>query len=102
MQCESQTLAGFVPCSHTSIIDDMIGLRNLPLCIFTPHAPFCILISANPTDPDMSEADEMRVDPARAQALIAQLTSVKDRIGALANGRNVCQSRQNPCSFIHT
>ncbi|KAG6215698.1 hypothetical protein E4U50_007036 [Claviceps purpurea] len=62
----------------------MIGLRlsaSSPPCAFQP--------SANPTDPDMSEADEMRVDPARAQALIAQLTSVKDRIGALANGRNI-------------
>ncbi|GAB0133909.1 hypothetical protein EsDP_00002303 [Epichloe bromicola] len=37
----------------------------------------------------MSEADEMRVDPARAQALISQLSSVKDRINALANGRNI-------------
>lgn len=37
----------------------------------------------------MSEADEMRVDPARAQALISQLSSVKNRIDALANGRNI-------------
>ncbi|KAG6035211.1 hypothetical protein E4U41_006164 [Claviceps citrina] len=37
----------------------------------------------------MSEAAEMRVDPARAQALVSQLTSVKDRIAARANGRNV-------------
>ncbi|KAG5972981.1 hypothetical protein E4U55_000690, partial [Claviceps digitariae] len=41
-----------------------------------------------PQHPDMSEAGEMRVDPARAQALISQLASVRDRIGALANGRN--------------
>lgn len=37
----------------------------------------------------MSEPDEMRVDPARAQALISRLSSVKDRIDALANGRNI-------------
>ncbi|KAK2591176.1 hypothetical protein QQS21_011132 [Conoideocrella luteorostrata] len=36
----------------------------------------------------MSET-EMRIDPARAQALISQLATVKDRIGALANGRNI-------------
>ncbi|KHN97360.1 alanine racemase family protein (ISS) [Metarhizium album ARSEF 1941] len=37
----------------------------------------------------MSVAEEMRVDPTRAQALVAQLTSVKERISALANGRHV-------------
>ncbi|KAM0474842.1 hypothetical protein ACHAPX_007363 [Trichoderma viride] len=33
--------------------------------------------------------EEMRIDPARAQALISQLSSVKDRIAAAAQGRNV-------------
>ncbi|KAK4087251.1 hypothetical protein Purlil1_8326 [Purpureocillium lilacinum] len=33
--------------------------------------------------------EEMRIDPARAQALISQLASVKDRVAALAGGRNV-------------
>ncbi|KAG8418817.1 hypothetical protein J3459_012001 [Metarhizium acridum] len=42
----------------------------------------------------MSEAEEMRVDPMRAQALISQLSSVKERIGALANGRDA--SRRGP------
>ncbi|KAF7559101.1 hypothetical protein G7046_g5038 [Stylonectria norvegica] len=38
----------------------------------------------------MGEAqEEMKIDPARAQALISQLGSVKDRIAAVANGRNV-------------
>ncbi|CAM1504174.1 Fc.00g017650.m01.CDS01 [Cosmosporella sp. VM-42] len=38
----------------------------------------------------MSEAqEEMKVDPARAQALISQLGSVKERIAAVAKGRNV-------------
>ncbi|KAG6013124.1 hypothetical protein E4U43_007485 [Claviceps pusilla] len=37
----------------------------------------------------MSEPSDMRVDPARAQALISQLASVQERIGALAKGRNV-------------
>ncbi|KAK9438442.1 alanine racemase family protein (ISS) [Metarhizium brunneum] len=37
----------------------------------------------------MSEAEEMRVDPTRAQALISQLSSVKERIGGLAHGRDV-------------
>ncbi|KAH6607974.1 family pyridoxal phosphate enzyme [Trichoderma cornu-damae] len=34
-------------------------------------------------------AEEMRIDPTRAQALISQLGSVKDRIAAAAHGRNV-------------
>lgn len=34
--------------------------------------------------------EEMKVDPARAQALISQLGSVKERLAAVANGRNVC------------
>ncbi|KAF4976228.1 hypothetical protein FDECE_18496 [Fusarium decemcellulare] len=33
--------------------------------------------------------EEMRVDSARAQALVAQLNSVKDRLAAVAGGRNV-------------
>lgn len=33
--------------------------------------------------------EQMRIDPARAQALISQLSSVKDRIAAAAQGRNV-------------
>ncbi|KJZ75086.1 hypothetical protein HIM_05572 [Hirsutella minnesotensis 3608] len=34
-------------------------------------------------------AQDMRIDPARAQALISQLNSIKERVAALANGRNV-------------
>lgn len=34
-------------------------------------------------------ATEMKVDPARAQALISQLTSVRDRITAVSAGRAV-------------
>jgi PLP dependent protein len=38
----------------------------------------------------MSEAaGEMRIDPARAQALISQLGAVKERIVHVAKGRNV-------------
>ncbi|KAF5022007.1 hypothetical protein F66182_5964 [Fusarium sp. NRRL 66182] len=38
----------------------------------------------------MSESqEEMKVDPSRAQALISQLNSVKERLAAVANGRNV-------------
>ncbi|KAM5355625.1 hypothetical protein ACJ41O_002271 [Fusarium nematophilum] len=38
----------------------------------------------------MSESrEEMKVDPSRAQALISQLSSVKERLAAVANGRNV-------------
>ncbi|KAF4581986.1 family pyridoxal phosphate enzyme [Ophiocordyceps camponoti-floridani] len=38
----------------------------------------------------MSEtSDEMRIDPARAEALFSRLASVKDRIAAQAQGRNV-------------
>ncbi|KFA54863.1 hypothetical protein S40293_09107 [Stachybotrys chartarum IBT 40293] len=33
--------------------------------------------------------EEMKVDPARAEALISQLTSVQSRINAVAGGRNV-------------
>ncbi|KAH0523436.1 hypothetical protein TsFJ059_008443 [Trichoderma semiorbis] len=33
--------------------------------------------------------EEMRIDPTRAQALISQLSAVKERIAAAANGRNV-------------
>lgn len=38
----------------------------------------------------MSEpAEEMRVDPSRAQALVSQLSAVKERIAARASGRNI-------------
>ncbi|EEU48704.1 uncharacterized protein NECHADRAFT_75105 [Fusarium vanettenii 77-13-4] len=38
----------------------------------------------------MSESqEEMKIDPSRAQALVSQLNSVKDRLTAVANGRNV-------------
>ncbi|KAK0756793.1 hypothetical protein N5P37_010311 [Trichoderma harzianum] len=33
--------------------------------------------------------EEMRIDPTRAQALISQLSAVKERVAAAANGRNV-------------
>lgn len=36
--------------------------------------------------------DEMRIDPSRAQALVSQLSSVKERIAAVANGRKVCMT----------
>lgn len=36
-----------------------------------------------------SATEEMRVDPARAQALVSQLGSVRDRIAAAAQDRNV-------------
>ena len=35
------------------------------------------------------KVEEMRIDPARAEALISQLSSVKERIAAAAGGRNV-------------
>ncbi|PHH88360.1 hypothetical protein CDD83_7632 [Cordyceps sp. RAO-2017] len=39
---------------------------------------------------DMSEAaEEMRIDPSRAQALVSQLNTVRERISAQAQGRNV-------------
>ena len=41
----------------------------------------------------------MRVDPSRAQALVSQLSSVRERISAVANGRNVSQT---PGSPVHT
>lgn len=48
----------------------------------------------------MSEPSDMRVDPARAQALISQLASVQERIGALAKGRNVCQSPASQANHV--
>ncbi|KAH7156766.1 hypothetical protein EDB81DRAFT_787846 [Dactylonectria macrodidyma] len=33
--------------------------------------------------------EEMKIDPSRAQALVSQLNSVKERLAAVANGRNV-------------
>jgi hypothetical protein len=38
-------------------------------------------------------SEEMKIDPARAQALISQIGLVKDRIAAVANGRNVSSPR---------
>ena len=35
------------------------------------------------------EASDMKVDPARAKALISQLQGVKDRIATVSKGRNV-------------
>jgi hypothetical protein len=37
----------------------------------------------------MSEETEMKVDPSRAAALIGQLTSVSERVAAVAKGRAV-------------
>ena len=45
--------------------------------------------------------EEMRIDPARAQALISQLASVKDRVAALAGGRNVSPRRAFPFMPSH-
>lgn len=39
----------------------------------------------------MSESqEEMKIDPSRAQTLVSQLNSVKERLATVANGRNVC------------
>ena len=37
----------------------------------------------------MSEEPEMRIDPARAKALVSQLQGVSERVAAAAKGRNV-------------
>lgn len=40
---------------------------------------------------EMSESqEEMKIDPSRAQTLVSQLNSVKERLATVANGRNVC------------
>jgi hypothetical protein len=39
----------------------------------------------------MSEEAMLKVDPARAKALVSQLQSVRDRIAAVAKGRPVSQ-----------
>lgn len=47
----------------------------------------------------MSETDEMKVsqiDPARAKALISQLTEVQQRVAAVAKGRPVSSSSHRP------
>lgn len=42
----------------------------------------------------MTDADtEMKIDPARAAALVSQLQSVTERIASAAKGRNVWQSQ---------
>ena len=39
---------------------------------------------------EMSETqEEMKIDPSRAQTLISQISSVRERVAAVANGRNV-------------
>lgn len=45
--------------------------------------------------------EEMKIDPSRAQALILQLGSVKERLAAVANGRNVCTSLAHPYHRHH-
>lgn len=45
--------------------------------------------------------EEMKIDPSRAQALISQLGSVKERLAAVANGRNVCTSLPHPYHRHH-
>lgn len=40
------------------------------------------------------QVEEMRIDPSRAQALVSQLGSVRERVAAVAAGRNVhCSNR---------
>ncbi|UNI20171.1 hypothetical protein JDV02_006287 [Purpureocillium takamizusanense] len=51
-----------------------------------PAAPTTTTTTTSTTT---AAAHEMRVDPARAQALASQLAAVKDRLAALAGGRNV-------------
>ena len=41
-------------------------------------------------------SEEMKVDPARAQALVSQLNSVKEKIAGVAAGRQVTLSAQLP------
>lgn len=42
----------------------------------------------------------MKINPSRAQALVSQLNSVKDRLAAVANGRNVCMTLVLPLKVI--
>lgn len=35
-------------------------------------------------------SEEMKIDPARAQSLISQIGTVKQRVASVANGRNAC------------
>ncbi|KAI1506244.1 hypothetical protein F5X99DRAFT_128091 [Biscogniauxia marginata] len=37
----------------------------------------------------MSEAEDMKIDPSRAAALVSQIKAVRERIAAVANGRDV-------------
>ena len=42
------------------------------------------------TPPNPEEPDEMlKIDPARAAALVSQITAVRQRIAAVAGGRDV-------------
>lgn len=45
--------------------------------------------------------EEMRIDPSRARALVSQLNSVKERIAAVADGRNVCMTLILTLIFKH-
>jgi hypothetical protein len=66
-----------------------IHIQLNPASLWISHLPGPSTLPKFTLKLEMSEAEEMRVDPARAQALISQLSSVKERVGALANGRNV-------------
>lgn len=45
----------------------------------------------------MSDGEvDMKIDPARAKALSAQLQAVSERIGKVAAGRNVCHLIRSP------
>lgn len=44
-------------------------------------------------------SDTAEENPSRAQALASQLSSVKERVAALANGRNVGDWTSLPCLY---
>lgn len=70
----------------TSTKDDLRSLFDI--LAFWKYSCFSIAAGLN----EMGEpGGEMKVDPARAEALISQLTSVQSRINAVAGGRNVGQ-----------
>jgi hypothetical protein len=74
------------------------SLRHVSRTTIAPESPLYILlvqfntlrITPTTVGGKMSSEDaEMKVDPARAAALISQLNGVSERVAALAKGRTV-------------
>ncbi len=61
----------------------------LTACVLNINRPRCLCLSRGRHPADRMSSTEMKIDPARAKALVSQLQAVHERIAAVAKDRPV-------------